>query len=38
MNKLKLTLIVMAQQQLSAVLRFLDKREAGTVTDYDEDD
>lgn len=38
MNKLELTLIGMAQQQLSAVLRFLEKREAGTVTDDDEDD
>ena len=38
MNNLELTLIGMAQQQLSAVLRFLEKRESGTATDDDEDD
>ncbi|MDH4602380.1 hypothetical protein [Pseudomonas syringae] len=38
MNKLELTLIGMAQQQLSAVLRFHKNREAGTATDEDEDD
>lgn len=38
MNKLELTLIGMAQQQLSAVLRFHAKHEARTVTEDDEDE
>lgn len=38
MNTLELTLISMAQQQLSAVLRFNEKRESGAVSDDDVDD
>jgi hypothetical protein len=38
MNKLELTLIGMAQQQLSAVLRFHEKQRSGIATDDDHDD
>lgn len=38
MNTLELTLISMAQQQLSAVVRFNEKRESGAVSDDDVDD
>jgi hypothetical protein len=38
MNELELTLIGMAQQQLSAVLRFHEKQGAGMATEDDQDD